>query len=288
MRTFVILVSCLALATLGYAAQDQGNPPPKKKKSAESEQASQNAQGPKAYQGPASRGSSRYVAPTGHHNTGVGQGLGRSSQTTSKKFGGPDTKTKATTRSIGGPGDRTAKKGSGAAVTSTGGAKSFKAQRFNLASKSKPSAAKAPAVAFHQGARIHGSQNWTGSSYVVFRNYSPVWHDRGWWHNHYSNIVFVFGGWYYLNAGYWYPAWGYAPNSYYFYDGPIYAYNDLPPDQVIANVQSALQEQGYYQGEVDGILGPLTRAAVARYQEEHGLYVTSAIDEPTLSSLGMV
>jgi len=29
-------------------------------------------------------------------------------------------------------------------------------------------------------------------------------------------------------------------------------YNGLPPDQVTANVQAALQQQGYYHGEVDG------------------------------------
>jgi peptidoglycan hydrolase-like protein with peptidoglycan-binding domain len=61
----------------------------------------------------------------------------------------------------------------------------------------------------------------------------------------------------------------------------------LPPDQVVANVQTALQEQGYYHGEVDGLLGPLTRAAIADYQRDQGLYITSAIDEPTLASLGM-
>jgi hypothetical protein len=114
-----------------------------------------------------------------------------------------------------------------------------------------------------------------------------VWHDRGWWRNHYNRVVSVYGGWYYWNAGWWYPAWGYAPNSYYAYDGPIYAYNNLPPDQVVANVQAALQEQGYYRGEVDGLLGPLTREAIAGYQRDHGLYTTAAIDQPTLNSLGM-
>src|SRR5947207_1539776 len=83
-------------------------------------------------------------------------------------------------------------------------------------------------------------------------------------HNHHNRIVFVFGAPYFWDAGWWYPAWGYDPNAYYAYDGPIYGYNDLPPDQVVANVQSALQEQGYYTGEVDGLLGPLTRAALAR------------------------
>jgi hypothetical protein len=66
--------------------------------------------------------------------------------------------------------------------------------------------------------------------------------------SHYNRVVFRFGGWYYWNGGYWYPAWGYDPDAYYAYDGPIYAYNDLPPDQVVANVQAALQQQGYYHG----------------------------------------
>jgi putative peptidoglycan binding protein len=89
------------------------------------------------------------------------------------------------------------------------------------------------------------------------------------------------------NPGYWYPAWGYSPHAYYAWDGPIYAYNNLPPDQVIANVQASLQQQGYYHGDVDGLIGPLTRGAIADYQRDHSLYVTSAIDEPTLQSLGM-
>jgi len=56
---------------------------------------------------------------------------------------------------------------------------------------------------------------------------------------------------------------------------------------VIANVQTALQEQGYYQGEVDGLLGPQTREAIAGYQRANGLTETAAIDQPTLQSLGM-
>ncbi len=56
---------------------------------------------------------------------------------------------------------------------------------------------------------------------------------------------------------------------------------------MVANVQSALQEQGYYQGEVDGVLGPQTRAALAEYQSAQGLEPTGAVDEPTLETLGM-
>jgi len=164
-------------------------------------------------------------------------------------------------------------------------AKTYKAKHFNLQTKTRP--ATVTGVTFHQNRHIQGSQIWQGSNYTVFRNYSSEWHDRNWWRNHYNRVVFVYGGWYAWNAGYWYPAWGYDSNAYYAYDGPIYGYNDLPPDQVTANVQAALQQQGYYQGEVDGLLGPLTRAAIADYQRDHGLYMTSAIDRPTLASLGM-
>jgi len=164
--------------------------------------------------------------------------------------------------------------------------KSVKPQHFNVAKQ--PNTAEAPPVKFQQGRRIQGSQNWQGQQYSVFRNYKSVWHDQNWWHNHYrNNIVFVFGAPYYWNAGYWFPAWGYYPNAYYAWDGPIYAYNRLPPDQVIANVQAALQQQGYYRGEVDGLIGPLTRGAIADYQRDHRLYMTSTIDQPTLQSLGM-
>ena len=165
--------------------------------------------------------------------------------------------------------------------------KPLKPQHFNIAKQ--PNTAKAPPVKFQQGRRIQGSQNWQGQKYAVFRNYKSEWHDQNWWHNHYhgNNFVFVFGAPYYWNAGYWFPAWGYNPNAYYAWDGPIYAYNRLPPDQVIANVQAALQQQGYYHGDVDGLIGPLTRGAIADYQRDHGLYTTSTIDQPTLQSLGM-
>jgi Putative peptidoglycan binding domain len=164
--------------------------------------------------------------------------------------------------------------------------KPVKPQHFNLAKQ--PNTAKAPPVKFQQGRRIQGSQNWQGQKYAVFRNYKSEWHDRNWWRGHYgNNLTFVFGAPYYWNAGYWFPAWGYTPNAYYAWDGPIYAHNRLPPDQVIANVQAALQQQGYYRGEVDGLIGPLTRGAIADYQRDHGLYTTSTIDQPTLHSLGI-
>jgi Putative peptidoglycan binding domain len=161
----------------------------------------------------------------------------------------------------------------------------IQAKHFDLKTGPKPEIA---SVKFTQNRRIEGSERWTGARYTVFRSYRSEWHDQGWWRAHHTRIILIGGGWYFWNAGFWYPAWGYDPAvAYYPYDGPIYAYHNLPPDQVIANVQSALQEQGYYQGEVDGLLGPLTRAALADYQRDYGLYTTAAIDEPTLDALGL-
>jgi len=97
------------------------------------------------------------------------------------------------------------------------------------------------------------------------------WHDRDWWKRHFRTIVFVLGGFYYWDNSYWYPALGYDPNYSYDNDGPIYAYGNLLPDQVIANVQTALTQDGYYSGPVTGSLDPSTRAALANYQGDHGL-----------------
>jgi len=147
-------------------------------------------------------------------------------------------------------------------------------------------------AAINRGRNTRITNNWRGArfsgrSYAAFRNYHRAWHDRGWWRSHYDRIIFVSGGWYYWNSGYWYPAWGYASGAYYPYDGPIYGYNDLTPDQVVVNVQAQLQRDGYYSGPVDGVLGPMTRQAIAAFQADHGLAITSAVDQPTLASLGL-
>lgn len=163
----------------------------------------------------------------------------------------------------------------------------IKAQHANFHAQPKPQ--QVPAVTFNQSRRINGSEHWQGENYVAFRSYRPQMHDQGWYRARYSRVELIGGGYYYWNAGYWYPAWGYNPSvSYYVYDGPIYVGSQAkPPDQVIADVQAALQDQGYYQGEVDGLLGPLTRQALTGYQSDNGLYTTAAIDEPTLASLGL-
>ena len=162
-----------------------------------------------------------------------------------------------------------------------------KSQRANFRAQPKPQ--QVQPVTFNQNHRIEGSDRWQGQQYEVFRSYHPEWHDAGWYHSHYPNVTLIAGGYYFFNQGYWYPAWGYnASAQYYAYDGPIYVgQRAQPPDQVIAQTQDLLQQMGYYTGEVDGLLGPLTREALAAYQADNGLTATAAIDEPTLDSLGL-
>ncbi len=163
----------------------------------------------------------------------------------------------------------------------------IKQQHVNFRAQPRPD--KVPAVTFNQSYRIQGSESWQGPQYEVFRSYHPERHDRGWYSSHYTRVELIGGGYYYWNNGYWYPAWGYDPGAeYYAYDAPIYVgHRAEPPDRVIADVQAELQQMGYYRGEVDGLLGPLTREAVTAYQADQGLTVTAVIDEPTLDSLGM-
>lgn len=123
----------------------------------------------------------------------------------------------------------------------------------------------------------------------AFRRHWHESHDSNWWHDHCNTIVFVTTGYYFLDGSYWYPAYGYDPlQNYYDYDGPIYTYGNLLPDEVIANVQTALQGAGYYYGSITGSLSVDTRAAIANFQRDYGLTITGAIDEPTVGALGLV
>lgn len=163
----------------------------------------------------------------------------------------------------------------------------IKAQHVNFRAQPRPQ--QVPSVTFNQGYRINGSDQWQGEQYGVFRSYHPELHDQNFYRSRYSRVEVIGGGAYYLNQGYWYPAWGYDRSAqYYAYDGPIYVgHRTEPPDRIIADVQATLQQAGYYRGEVDGLLGPLTRQALTAYQSDNGLYTTAAIDEPTLNSLDL-
>ena len=163
----------------------------------------------------------------------------------------------------------------------------------NLAVNQKRNLTFARNVALNRDQNVRIVNHWRndrfrGGDYVAFYNYNRVWHDRNWWVSSYPRVVFVLGGWWYWNVGYWYPAWGYDPYAWYSYDGPIYTgYADRTPDRIIEDVQLALQQQGYYAGAIDGLLGQQTRGALAAFQADSGLPITSAVDRPTLQTLGL-
>jgi putative peptidoglycan binding protein len=136
------------------------------------------------------------------------------------------------------------------------------------------------------------SDRFRSADYAAFYNYNRPWHERAWWNNNFTTIVFVsggwWGGWWGWYGGYWYPAWGYDPYAWYPYDGPIYTgYATLTPNRVVVEVQTQLRANGYYAGSTDGVMGTQTRAALAAFQADNGLAVTSTIDKPTLQTLGL-
>jgi hypothetical protein len=160
-------------------------------------------------------------------------------------------------------------------------------QHRNFQAKPHPTIAGAQ---FNPNYRIAASQDWIGPQYEIFRSYQPQWHDQAWYGSRYGDkLRLIAGGWYFWEGGYWFPAWGYDESaSYYPYDGPIYVGADPRPfDQVVADVQAALKEKGFYRGEIDGLIGPLTRQALAAFQSAQNLPPTAALDQPSLDSLGL-
>jgi peptidoglycan hydrolase-like protein with peptidoglycan-binding domain len=61
---------------------------------------------------------------------------------------------------------------------------------------------------------------------------------------------------------------------------------ELSPGMV-KQVQTALQQQGMYQGNIDGVWGSATRTAVQNYQGSHGLTANGQLDAPTLKALNL-
>lgn len=92
-----------------------------------------------------------------------------------------------------------------------------------------------------------------------------------------------------------YPSYGYyAPSpivSFTFGSRPsVYTptrYYVRSSSSLEASVQRALRREGYYDGAVDGDIGPRSRAAIRDYQAENGLAMTGRIDSRLLRSLGI-
>ena len=51
------------------------------------------------------------------------------------------------------------------------------------------------------------------------------------------------------------------------------------------DIQTELQERGYYQGRLDGLTGPNTRGAIQAFQRDAGLVVTGNVGSGLLNEL---
>lgn len=145
-------------------------------------------------------------------------------------------------------------------------------------------------------------------------NWQRNWDRRSdhWWNGH--RCHFVNGSWVIFDLGFypwdtfWYPygnyyyGYGYYPYSYGYDPGyyDSYGYQDenyyganngdvtvQSADSIVANAQEELAQQGYYHGEIDGILGPETSRAIARFQSNQGLRVTGVLTRDTVDALGL-
>ena len=90
--------------------------------------------------------------------------------------------------------------------------------------------------------------------------------------------------------GYNYPSdyYGAYPNGYTTTTYTTSRYGDLAyDDNIVIAVQERLKRAGYYLGAVDGVAGPETRSAIARWEGNHGMSTDGRIDGETLRSLGI-
>jgi hypothetical protein len=154
--------------------------------------------------------------------------------------------------------------------------------------------------------RTSGRSPLTSRMGHIAERHNANWH-QDWDRRHahfFHNRFFVFddGFWFGLDAGFfpwdYYPYYAYDYYPYDYYPGyyadadPYYysegGYSSTPvSDPTVTAAQTQLAQLGYYNGPVDGIFGPLTRDAVAKYQIAKHLDVTGSLSAQTLQSFGL-
>ena len=133
-------------------------------------------------------------------------------------------------------------------------------------------------------------------------NWNRHW-DRSrdhWWRGHRchfrNGFWFVYDPFPFYPYGYgygYYPYGDYYASTYYDNDYATDEYSSAPDsdqssyagDARVSDVQTALAREGYYDGAIDGDLGPATRNALRRYQRDRGLQVTGNIDRAVIQAL---
>jgi hypothetical protein len=112
-----------------------------------------------------------------------------------------------------------------------------------------------------------------------FRNGDGRHHGR--FFNDFDFVAFGLPDW-------WYPDYGYADYGYAdedAYDDSAAAYGDQYWQDLAMKVQWALSQKGYYQGPIDGLIGPEGIRAIRAFQEAQGLPATGRIDPEVLRAL---
>jgi peptidoglycan hydrolase-like protein with peptidoglycan-binding domain len=66
---------------------------------------------------------------------------------------------------------------------------------------------------------------------------------------------------------------------------PVAAMTPEVSPGLIKRIQTTLQQQGLYNGRIDGVWGPQTQGAIHSYQQSHNLTNNGELDAPTLASL---
>lgn len=113
------------------------------------------------------------------------------------------------------------------------------------------------------------------------------------WHGHFWGPgfrIYAPGFAYYGPYPYYAPYYGPSISFSYGQDpGPAYRGEraDDHAGDLTTDVQRALRHDGYYRGDIDGDIGPGTRAAIRQYQYDHRLEVTGRIDRSLIHSLGI-
>ena len=134
----------------------------------------------------------------------------------------------------------------------------------------------------YTGARYYGRSGYATNGYYGNSGYygGPSYYYGGGWGYPYSGY---YSGWPYGSYSYYpYSYYGGYPYSYSYYGGG-YAYGT----GTVAAVQRRLGEFGFYDGVVDGVMGPRTRAAIAAFESTHGMVVDGVISGRLLNRMGL-
>ena len=155
---------------------------------------------------------------------------------------------------------------------------------------------------FHNGGS-GGRYGYYGHGYYGRGYYGRGYYGRGYYGRGYYGRGYYGRGYYYGTGwgfyGYpWWPwwwGWGYyyPPGPYYGDGGGYYGSNDPPSNNSNYSlqfnstraVQAALAWRGFYNGRIDGVMGPETRGAIEAFQKQQGLPVTGEIDSNLTKAL---